>query len=433
MNKLTIVYDVSRLFIGPLFRTPRGIDRIDFLLAKHFAAEPEGVAFYGVMPSLLGIRIYDAARVRRGLQRLENLWIENIDIDDDPRWNYLVARLQGQLDAVAPTRRAFGLFTKARRMAALIGATGISFGRPTSAIPRDAAYLNIGHFSVSVDLFMRWLIERGDVRPVLMLHDVIPLETPEFVAPAAVRFHQRLINSVARYGAGLIVTTNHVRETVTAALARAGAEDMPALSCTLPLAETFDTPAEPDPRLADIPYFVVCGAIERRKNHHLLLNVWRRLAQTTSNPPHLVIVGSPGWRGEAILDSICRCRETAAHIHVVSGLSTPALKTLLAGATALLSPSFAEGFGLPIIEALHLGAPVIASDIPAHREVAGARAVLLDPIDAPAWVREIEARVAHRAKARRDAGSPLAPKAGRDAFVRNIDAFLRRMVDKEQS
>ncbi len=52
-------------------------------------------------------------------------------------------------------------------------------------------------------------------------------------------------------------------------------------------------------------------------------------------------------------------------------------------------PSFAEGFGLPIIEALAVGTPVIASDLPAHREVAGDLAVYRDPTDGPGWLADI--------------------------------------------
>ena len=100
---------------------------------------------------------------------------------------------------------------------------------------------------------------------------------------------------------------------------------------------------------------------------------------------HLVIVGAPRWRGQPILDQMFGCAATRGKIHHVAELSTPALKPLIAGSLGLLSPSLTEGFGLPIIEALHLGVPVVASDIPAHREVAGGRAILLDPNDDAAW------------------------------------------------
>ena len=64
---------------------------------------------------------------------------------------------------------------------------------------------------------------------------------------------------------------------------------------------------------------------------------------------------------------------------------------MLGGARALLMPSFAEGFGLPIIEALELGTPVIASDLPVYREIVGDIPTYLDPLDGPSWERAIRA------------------------------------------
>ena len=69
------------------------------------------------------------------------------------------------------------------------------------------------------------------------------------------------------------------------------------------------------------------------------------------------------------------------------------LSAWLGGARALLMPSFAEGFGLPVIEALRHGTPVIASDLPVFREIAGGLPTFVDPTDADAWKGAIEAFV----------------------------------------
>jgi glycosyltransferase involved in cell wall biosynthesis len=84
----------------------------------------------------------------------------------------------------------------------------------------------------------------------------------------------------------------------------------------------------------------------------------------------------------------------------IGGLSTPGLRRLLSNACALLMPSFAEGFGLPIIEALALGTPVIASDLPAHREAGGESVTYLSPIDGLGWLAAIKAHVKDRARYR---------------------------------
>ena len=271
-------------------------------------------------------------------------------------------------------------------MTSLLASTGFSFGRSAIAgVPQNAVYVNVGQYTPAIPQFLTWLDKRRDVKPVFMLHDVIPLERPECVSRTEARFHKTMVRSIARYAAGLIVTTAHAHETVLRALAAEGRSGIKTLSISLPLAEAFDSPTELEPLLANVPYFVVCGAIEPRKNHLLLSKVWRMLCQSSESAPHLVIVGAPRWRGQPILDQMFGCAATRGKIHHVAELSTPALKPLIAGSLGLLSPSLTEGFGLPIIEALHLGVPVVASDIPAHREVAGGRAILLDPNDDAAW------------------------------------------------
>jgi len=90
-----------------------------------------------------------------------------------------------------------------------------------------------------------------------------------------------------------------------------------------------------------------------------------------------------------VLRTLERCRAFQGKVIVAHGLSSPALRRLIAHAKALLMPSFAEGFGLPVIEALAVGTPVIASDLPAHREIAGDLAIYRDPTDGPGWLAAI--------------------------------------------
>ena len=130
--------------------------------------------------------------------------------------------------------------------------------------------------------------------------------------------------------------------------------------------------------------------IEPKKNHLLVLHVWRRLvAELGDTAPKLVLVGARGWENEHIVDMLERCPSIQRHVVEVSGLETPALRRLLSGARAALMPTFAEGYGLPLVEALAAGTPVIASDIPVFSEVGGDFIVRLDPTDGPAWQRTI--------------------------------------------
>jgi glycosyltransferase involved in cell wall biosynthesis len=166
----------------------------------------------------------------------------------------------------------------------------------------------------------------------------------------------------------------------------------------LPVSPIFCKGAEKDYSIGSVPYFVITGSIEPRKNHLLLLNVWKELVlREASTAPKLIIVGTRRGRCSEVTDTLDRSRLLKRHVIEVAGLSTPSLHRLLGNACALLMPSFAEGFGLPIIEALALGTPVIASDLPAHREAGGDAATYLSPIDGLGWLSEIQAHVSNRA------------------------------------
>jgi glycosyltransferase involved in cell wall biosynthesis len=157
--------------------------------------------------------------------------------------------------------------------------------------------------------------------------------------------------------------------------------------------------------LATRPYFVCVGTIEPRKNLTFLLTLWRRLAEEMGEAvPRLVIVGRRGWECESVVDHLERSPSIRRFVHEVCDLRDEQLAELMAGATALLTPSFIEGFDLPSVEALALGTPVIASDIPAHRELVR-RAQLIDPVDGLGWLAAIKAAAA-QPPARRPQAAP---------------------------
>jgi len=135
---------------------------------------------------------------------------------------------------------------------------------------------------------------------------------------------------------------------------------------------------------------VMLGTLEARKNHLLMLRLWQRLVATDpAMAPRLLLIGRRGWENQAVFNLLDRCPELRGHVRECPGLNDAQVQALLRGARALLNPSFAEGYGLPVAEALALGVPVLASDLPAHREVAGTAAEFLDPLDGPAWLQAI--------------------------------------------
>jgi len=203
--------------------------------------------------------------------------------------------------------------------------------------------------------------------------------------------HSQMVKTVARHAAGMIATTATARTSVQAALhARGRLAPLPVVTMPLPVSPIFLRRDPPDPLLGAHDYFVYCSAIEPRKNHLMLVEAWKQLVRRLgAHAPRLVVVGAPAHGGGPIKQQLEDCEELRRHIIVATGLSSPALRQLMAQAKALLMPSLAEGYGLPIAEALTLGTPVLASDLAAHMEVGGDCATYLDPRHASAWVAEI--------------------------------------------
>lgn len=223
----------------------------------------------------------------------------------------------------------------------------------------------------------------------------------------------------------VITTTCHARETIAACMAQMGRGDVPIHVRGLPLPAALSVARGADTALAGRHYFLTCSTVEPRKNHALLIQVWRRIvARMGEGAPHLVIVGAAGRHAEAILGEIASDPALARHVHHISGLSSPALARLTLGAAAMLCPSHTEGFGLSVLEGNALGVPTIASDIAAHREIATGDTQLLAPNDRDGWERAILAQ--GPGPLRRT--PPIPDALGEAAYCRDIETALQQFA-----
>ncbi len=129
------------------------------------------------------------------------------------------------------------------------------------------------------------------------------------------------------------------------------------------------------------PYGLIVGSIEPRKNHALALDafeiLWSKGVQID-----LVIVGAHGWHSEALIKRMKTHTEFGKRLILIQDANDKDLATLYADAVVAICPSFAEGFGLSIVEAFQRGTRVLCSDIPVFREVAGKNAGYFSPFDA---------------------------------------------------
>lgn len=419
-----IAIDLTRLAIGPAWTTPRGIDRVDLAYADRFLQHWRGDCV-ATLSLPWGAHFLDRDRAVRILRTVERLWGETTTPAEDPCYTKVRAYLNGEPSVSVmpePSRSKYAAISAA--VANILRGAGIPLGASAiRKVPPHSVYVNTGQIGIADSRLLGWLNRRADIHPVFMLHDTIPIDYPEHVPVVSRDYHQKMIVNAARYAQGLIVTTRAAEGDIRRELALNGRSDMAIAAAPLPPSAAFVGNELPAERIGNTPYFVICGAIEPRKNHLLVLNVWRELVRKQgAAAPKLVIVGRRWNTGSEAVRLLERSPLLADHVIEIAGLSTPGLVQLLAGAQALLMPSFAEGFGLPIVEALSVGTPVIASNIPAHMEAGGRFATYLSPIDGIGWMRAIREHVRDN-PARRAALDGYLP-ATWDDYFRRIEPFL---------
>lgn len=230
-------------------------------------------------------------------------------------------------------------------------------------------------------------MKRRNVRCVFMIHDLIPLTHAEYCRPNVNLQHRRRIHTALSHADGLILNSTDTLRTLEHEVARAKMP-MPA-STVARLASGVAVRARTSAPL-DTPYFLVLGTIEPRKNHWFMLHVWRRMIEKLgAAAPRLVIVGRRGWECENVIDMLERCESLRPHVIELSDCSDAELQSWMGHARALLFPSFVEGYGMPLVEALAMKTPVLASNLRVFEEIAGDIPDYLDPLDGPAWIERI--------------------------------------------
>jgi len=126
-------------------------------------------------------------------------------------------------------------------------------------------------------------------------------------------------------------------------------------------------------------YFLFVGTLDPRKNFERIFKAFE-LLRPLSQGLHLVIVGGEGWKNKNFLKMI-RTHSLKTHIHMTGYLPRDRLVSYYENAICLMFPSLYEGFGLPILEGMSCGTPVITSNVSSMQEVAGDAALLVDPYD----------------------------------------------------
>lgn len=341
MQGAPILLDVSRLIWRQWTRRlPTGIDRVCLAYLEHFQAKARAVVQFRQFRRILD---------RKSSNRLFDLLLNGS------------SRFRSELI----------------RTLAVSAAT-------TERSEAGQIYLNVGHTGLNSRHWRPWLAKH-ELRSAYLIHDLIPITHPQYCREGEAGRHELRMETALQSASGIILNSAATESDLAAFACNRGITMPASLIAWLGTDSTPDI-ASARPVARKRPYFVVVGTIEARKNHMLLLEAWREIvSRLGEQAPDLIVIGQRGWEAAEAISILDDPGPLRGYVHEMAGCSDEQMSNLLAGARATLMPSFVEGFGLPLIEALQQGVPVIASDLPVFREIAGDIPAYLDPSDRTAW------------------------------------------------
>ena len=218
---------------------------------------------------------------------------------------------------------------------------------------------------------------------VVSVHDVSFLEHPEYFTPFRALQLRCTVRRTVKAAARVLTVTEFSKRSILAAYA------LPEEKVTVlangvsgdfrPIAREVSQRALRASRGLDAPFILTVGDLQPRKNHLGLIRAFEQLITAHPQlPHHLVVVGKETWHSPAIL-AAARKSSVGPRIHFTGFVSDQELRQLYGACELFVYPSFYEGFGLPILEAMASGRAVACSNTSGMPEVADSAALLFDP------------------------------------------------------
>lgn len=218
------------------------------------------------------------------------------------------------------------------------------------------------------------------IRIIAVIYDLIPITRPEFFEERLKDTFCRWFDWISHQADGYMSISKAVRDEVYQELCRRlGQQAADKLShgyfhlgSELDLRQAGQPPMQ---QLSDLfqqgaQVFLAVSTIEPRKNHGYLLDAFE-LAWAAGSEARLCIIGRIGWKCEALVQRIRQHREFGHRLFMFNEIDDSGLEYAYEHASALVFSSHAEGFGLPLVEAMQRGLPAMGSDLPVFREIGG--------------------------------------------------------------
>lgn len=227
----------------------------------------------------------------------------------------------------------------------------------------------------------------GNIPTLLTVHDLSFVHFPDTFTPSLVRYLNRTVPASVKRATHILADSEATKDDLV------GIWNTPADKVTV-LYSGVNRRFRPDSDvqktalvrqrygLDEEPYLLSVSTLQPRKNYQMLIRAFRQVA--ARYPHNLVIAGSKGWLYEQIVSEV-RAQNLTGRVRFIGFVDDNDLPTLYSGAALFVFPSLYEGFGLPLLEAMACGVPVLTSDSSCLPEIAGEAAIQLAPENQEDW------------------------------------------------